>query len=169
MNTGAKVLLIFAFLVAGGVASAQQTGIQLGGFQSDPDAPVEVVADKLDLAQAEGTAVFSGNVVVIQGEMKLTAQKITVTYLKLPDGSLGTDVDTIAAVGGVVMVTPTEAAESQDAIYTPARNEVVMTGDVLLTQGPNTLAGERLIVDLLTGTGQVEGRVRTILQTGGAQ
>ncbi|OSP54690.1 lipopolysaccharide transport periplasmic protein LptA [Pseudoruegeria sp. SK021] len=150
-------------------ASAQQTGVALGGFKSDPDAPVEVAADKLDLAQSEGTAIFSGNVVVTQGEMKLTAQQIVVTYLTLPDGSLGTDVDTIAATGDVVMVTPSEAAEADKAVYTPARNEVVMSGNVLLTQGVNTLAGERLIVDLVTGTGQVDGRVRTLLQTGGTE
>ena len=41
-----------------------------------------------------------------------------------------------------------------------------MTGDVILTQGPNALSGERLIVDLTSGTGRMEGRVRTIFQTG---
>ena len=149
--------------------SAQQAGVKLNGFQADPSAPVEVNSDNLELTQAEGTAVFSGNVIVTKGEMKLNAAKIVVKYLRTPDGQIAEDVDTITASGGVVMVTPTEAAEAETAVYTPAKDEVVMTGDVLLTQGPNTLSGTRLVVDLLTGTGQVEGRVRTLLQTGGTR
>jgi len=41
-----------------------------------------------------------------------------------------------------------------------------MTGNVLLTQGPNTLGGDRLTVDLEAGSGRMEGNVRTIFQTG---
>ena len=39
-----------------------------------------------------------------------------------------------------------------------------MTGSVLLTQGDNALAGERLVVNLASGAGTVSGRVRTVLQ-----
>ncbi|MFV0245218.1 MAG: LptA/OstA family protein [Qingshengfaniella sp.] len=147
-------------------ATLAQTGIQTGGLRADPNAPVAVEADDLALDQTAGTAVFRGNVSVIQGEMTLTAPEITVHYLHNPDGSLSGDIDRITASGGVMIVTPTEAAEARDAIYTPASSEMVMTGDVVLTQGGNTLAGERLTVDLETGTGRVEGRVRTILQPG---
>ncbi len=131
-------------------AQAQSTGVQTGGLRADPDAPVEVLADSLDLDQAAGTAVFTGNLVVTQGEMKLKAPEILVEYARTADGELGSDVERITASGGVLMVTPTEAAEAQTAVYTPGANEVIMTGEVLLTQGPNTMAGERLVVDLET-------------------
>jgi lipopolysaccharide export system protein LptA len=36
-----------------------------------------------------------------------------------------------------------------------------MTGDVLLTQGGATIAGQKLTLDLTTGLGQMEGRVTT--------
>lgn len=160
------VVALAIVLLTAGVASAQGTNVQTGGFTADPNAPVEVEADNLALDQTQGTAVFSGGVVVTQGEMKLTAPEITVRYLRNADGSLSTDIEDIAASGGVMIVTPTEAAEAQEAVYTPSANQVVMTGDVVLTQGPNTLAGQKLTVDLITGTGRVEGRVRTILQPG---
>ena len=41
-----------------------------------------------------------------------------------------------------------------------------MTGDVLLTQGASALTSERMVVNLTTGTAQMAGRVKTILQTG---
>ena len=40
-------------------------------------------------------------------------------------------------------------------------------GGVILTQGQNALSAERMIVDLNTGKATLEGRVKTILQTGG--
>jgi lipopolysaccharide export system protein LptA len=42
-----------------------------------------------------------------------------------------------------------------------------MTGNVLLTQELNAVSGDRLSIDLETGTGVVEGRVRTVLRSGG--
>jgi lipopolysaccharide export system protein LptA len=163
-----RTTLVFLLLLSG-PALAQTSGVSLGGLRTDTNAPVEVTADSLSLDQTAATATFKGNVIVTQGEMRLTAAEILVAYIRQPDGQASSDIDTITASGGVTMVTPTEAAESQQAVYTPARNEVVMTGDVLLTQGPNTLNGQRLVVDLVTGSGQMEGRVRTILQPGSNQ
>ena len=48
----------------------------------------------------------------------------------------------------------------------PAR-QVTMTGDVRLTQGQNVISGQKLVVNLDTGTGTMEGRVRTTLTPGG--
>jgi lipopolysaccharide export system protein LptA len=81
-----------------------------------------------------------------------------------PDGTLGDDIDRITARDNVLLVTPEEAAEGNEAVYTLRTNEVVMTGDVILTQGGNTVAGDRLVVDMETGIGEVQGRVRTVLQ-----
>ncbi|WP_420353073.1 hypothetical protein [Paenirhodobacter sp.] len=44
-----------------------------------------------------------------------------------------------------------------------------MTGDVVLKQGPNVMSGQKLMVDLRSGTGRMDGRVRTILQPGSAR
>ncbi|MCA8881064.1 MAG: lipopolysaccharide transport periplasmic protein LptA [Rhodobacteraceae bacterium] len=159
--------LLAVSLIAPIAAAAQTTGVQLGGFTNpNPDAPVEITSKRLDLSRAAGTALFTGDVVAIQGEMRLNAQWVLVEYVMLPDGTVGQDIDTITARDKVLLVTPTEAAEGDEAIYHPLTNDVVMTGNVLLTQGTNTVAGDKMTVDLETGMGQVEGRVRTILQPG---
>ena len=62
---------------------------------------------------------------------------------------------------------PTEAAEGRDAVYTVDSGTVVMTGNVMLTQGQNALSGQKLVVDLKSGTGPMEGRVKTIFQSTG--
>ena len=67
----------------------------------------------------------------------------------------------------VILASGADAAESTDAVYTIASGEVVLTGNVLLTQGGSTISGQKLTVDLTTGTGRMDGRVRTVLQPSG--
>lgn len=146
-------------------AWAQGTEVPFGALRHDPDAQVEVTADQLSVDQSDGTAVFSGNVTVSQGDMRLEAQTVRVVYSDR-EGS-GQQVDRLEASGGVTLVAGTEAAQSREAVYTVDSGEIVMTGDVVLTQGPNALSSQKLTVDLRSGTGRLEGGVRTILQTGG--
>jgi lipopolysaccharide export system protein LptA len=42
-----------------------------------------------------------------------------------------------------------------------------MTGNVILTQGQSALSSNKMVVDLNTGQATLEGRVKSILQTGG--
>ena len=137
-------------------AVAQDTNVAFGGLKGDPTAEVEMNADTLTVSQADGQAVFSGNVVVSQGEMKLSANEVRVEY-----GPDQTSIDKLFATGSVLLVNATDAAQADQAIYTIASGEVVMTGNVLLTQGQAALSAQKLVIDLKTGTGRMEGRVKT--------
>ena len=59
------VLLISVLLstMCGALALSAQTTLALDGFQSDPEASVEVLADRLTVSQTDGAARFEGNVV----------------------------------------------------------------------------------------------------------
>ena len=140
----------------------QGTDVSFGGIRADTSQPVEVTADQLNVNQNDGTAIFTGNVVVIQGDMRLTAPRLQVEYAT-EDKS---EIERLHATGGVTMISGPEAAEAQEAVYTVADGEVVLTGDVLLTQEGSTMSGQQLFVDLDSGTGRMEGRVKTILLPG---
>jgi len=43
----------------------------LGGFATNPDQPIEIEADRLDVEDKTQTATFIGNVIATQGDMKL--------------------------------------------------------------------------------------------------
>ena len=146
-------------------AYGQGATVAFGGIKSDTSQPVEVTADQLAVNQTDGTATFTGNVVVIQGDLRLGATTVRVEYAT----DDRTRVERIVASGGVTLVSAAEAAEAKDAVYTVANGQVVMTGDVLLTQNGGTIAGQKLSVDLKTGTGQMDGRVRTIISPKGSQ
>ncbi len=152
------LVLCLSLICGAGIALAQGTNVGFGTVQPDPDAPVEVTADTLDLDQETGQAVFAGNVLVSQGLMRLTAPRLLVVYR-----SEGGIERLEATGGGVILVSGEDAAEADRAEYTIDNGLVVMTGNVLLTQGPNVLTAQQMTVNLVTGTAQMNGRVKTIL------
>lgn len=149
-------------LALAGVAAAQEARIAFGDLAQDTTLPVEVTAETLAVNNADGTAVFTGNVVVIQGEMKLSAAEVRVVY-----NEDQTAIDQLIASGGVTIVNLADAAEAREAVYTIDTGLIVLTGDVLLTQGPSVIAGQKLTVNLKDGTGVMEGRVTTTFVPGG--
>ncbi|WP_022706974.1 MULTISPECIES: lipopolysaccharide transport periplasmic protein LptA [Paracoccus] len=153
--------LTLALLPAAAIAQS----VAFGGMDSDPSAPVEVAADNLSVNQSDGSARFTGNVVIGQGEMRLSADDVTVEYA---EG--GQDrIRALLARGNVTLVAGEDAAEAQEARYDVEAGTVLLTGDVLLTQGRNVLSGNRITVDIRNGTAEAQGRVRTILQQGSGQ
>lgn len=151
-----RTALLAMFLAAPALA---QTGINLGNLSADPSQPVEIEAEQLNVVQDTGKAVFSGNVVVGQGDLRLRANQIEVTY----DDTTG-DVTFLTATGGVTFVTPTEEAEAQRAVYDLKAETLTLSGNVLLSQGPSAIMSERMDVNLATGTAQMSGKVRSVLQ-----
>lgn len=143
-------------------AAAQGTSVAFGTLRQNPDAPVEVTADSLAVDQDTGRATFSGNVLIGQGEMRLSAAKVLVVYT---EGNSG--IERLEASGGVTLVSGPDAAESKAANYDIDSGTIVMTGSVLLTQGVNALTAEKMTINLRDGTAQMSGRVKTVLQPSG--
>lgn len=151
--------LCFAFVV--GTAAFAQTNINLGALNADPSAPVEITADTLSVDQDSGTAVFEGNVVIGQGELRLSAGAVEVVY----NGDTG-QISRLSASGGVTFVTDTEAAEASAANYDLEAGTLLLSGDVLLTQGASAISADTMRINLTTGAAQMDGRVRTIFVQG---
>ena len=63
-------------------AFAEGTAVAFGGLKADTSLPVEVKADTLAVDQVSGQASFTGNVLVVQGEMRLSADEVRVEYAK---------------------------------------------------------------------------------------
>jgi lipopolysaccharide export system protein LptA len=162
-----RTLFAVAFLASMPVlATAAGMQVAFGGLQHDSSLPVEVTADALQVDQTDGSAVFSGNVVVGQGSMRLSANRVSVIYANSGGDATG-QISKMHATGNVVLVNGAEAAEANEAVYTIGSAQIVMTGNVLLTQGRNALSSQRMVVNLNTGQATMEGRVKTIFQAQG--
>jgi len=158
------MLILLAVILMPALATAQGTQITFGGLKHDTSQPVEMASDSLQINQANGSAVFTGNVVIGQGTMRLSASRVVVEYAQ---GAIPRRISKLHATGGVVLVNGTEAAEASEAVYSIDSGNIVMTGNVILTQGQSALSSNRMVVNMKTGQATLEGRVKTILQTGG--
>lgn len=152
-------LIALLWAVFGPGLAAAQTQMALGGLDADPNAPVEITAESLSVDQATGRATFKGEVLIGQGDMKISAATVEVIY----DEASG-DISRLEAEGGVTFVTPTEAAEADRAVYDIAAGNLTLTGDVLLTQARTALSSQSMVIDLAAGTAQLDGQVRTVIE-----
>ena len=154
---------LISALLLGSALPALAQNVAFGGIKADTSALVEMSADSLSVNQKDGSATFTGNVVIAQGEMKLQAGKVTVTYVEGGQQRI----QSLHATGGVVLVSGPDAAEAVEAVYNVESGVIDLSGDVVLTQGQNVMTGDKMQVSLADGTAQVQGRVRTVLQPGG--
>jgi len=164
----------------------------LGGLGGDSKEPIKIDADKLDVLDKENKAVFTGNVVAVQGETTVRCTVMTVLYEGRNGGPGGagaaraapaaapaapangaaaaqgqsndSSIKQILCKGPVTVVSKTQAATSDNAVFDRAANTVIMTGNVALNDGPNITRGEKLTYNTVTGVANVEtskgGRVQ---------
>ena len=151
------VLIIFGIVFAT-AAWAQSTVLSLSGETHDRTLPVDIQADALSVNQDAQIAVFTGNAVVKQGGLVLSADEISVNYSE--DGS---EIETVNAKGNVAFSNSTETAESEAAQYQVASGDLTMSGNVVLVQGPSRISGNQLDMNIVTNIAQMSGNVRTRL------
>ena len=122
----------------------------------DSSLPIEITADRLEVAQKEQVATFAGNVDAVQGDLVLSADKLRVYYqgkaekIGLATGT-GSTIRRIEAEGDVLLSSPQETASGEFGVYDVPAELVTLEGSVVLTRGDNVIRGERLEMDLATG------------------
>jgi lipopolysaccharide export system protein LptA len=132
-------------------ASGQEPASALKGH--DTDAPVDVAADRIEVQDRADRAIFSGNVIVRQAQLQLTAQRLTVAY----SSAGGIQIERIDASGGVFLRSPSETARGQYAIYDINERLITLVGGVTLTRGESRVSGGRLVLDLDSGRAVMDG------------
>lgn len=141
--------------LAGGVAAlgfGSLAGAQtIAGFNSN--APVNYAADRIELQDRQNRVVLSGDVVVEQADLRLTAGRMTVAYTD--SGTLR--IQRIDATGGVTVRRGGEQASGAAGVYDFNREIIVLSGGVRLRRNGNTLNGGRLVIDLESGVASVDG------------
>ncbi len=117
------------------------------------NAPVDVAADRIEVQDRSDRAIFSGDVVVRQGDLTLSSERLTVAYTDAG----GIQIDRLDASGGVILRSPSETASGQFAIYDLNNRLITMLGGVTLTRGQSRVSGARLVLSLDTGRAVLDG------------
>jgi lipopolysaccharide export system protein LptA len=166
------------------------------GFGSNSKEPIQIDADKLEVFSKEQRAVYTGNVVAIQGDTTIKAPTMIVFYERQEKGADakaadkpaggeakpegegeggGTQLKRVEAKGGVSVVSKDQVATGNEGVFDRAANKIILTGNVALSQGENITKGQKLVYDTETGIAVVEsgaqagtpgGRVRGVFVPG---
>jgi len=172
-------------------ANPEDTGVPnaLQGFQQNRGQPVQIEAARLEVRDKQKVATFSGNVKVVQGDTTMHCKILVVYYEpKTPDGQGpqpampaatpgpggASQISKLEAKGNVVVVQKDQTATGDTGLFDMKSNTVTLLNNVVVSQGPNVMHGERLVVDLTTGVSRVDagntnGPVRMLIQNNGPQ
>ncbi len=161
----AAALLLVAFLVAAGTSSAQPAAGISGREQGSQ--PIEITADRVQADSVRNSVTFEGNVVAVQADVTLHANRIHAEYSREAKA-----IERIEADGNVRVVQGDREARAPRATFFNLEQRVVLSGGADLRQGENTLKGETLTLFLrenrsvVTG-GEGGGRVRAVINPKG--
>jgi lipopolysaccharide export system protein LptA len=181
----AGALLLSASAVAGlpslalAQVGAKERAVGFGNFGASKE-PIKIDADRLDVFDKEGKAVFAGNVVAVQGESTMNCSLMTVLYEQQNRGQDGgaspapqandSAIKKIDCTGPVTIVSRTQVATGNNATFDRVSNKILLIGNATLSDGPNVTRGERVVYDLNTGVANIEttpgGRVRALFVPG---
>ena len=164
--------LIAALALAAAEAAAQDFGAAFSGFDTGSDDPIQIEADQLEVRDPEKLAIYSGNVRVRQGDTLLETPSLQVFYAgeATAEGVPGSSVSRIEAGPGVNVRSGDQTASGDRIVLDMDQDLVTMSGNVVLTQGPNVVRGDRLVVNLATRQGHIEGnRVQTLITPAAGQ
>ena len=136
----------------------------------DSNAPINISADKFVADSNAKTGTWTGNVVVIQSDMRMRANSVRLNVTGKDNKP-----DKIFANGSVVVDSPNSGTVTgDDGVYDVVAHTVTMTGkQVVLTKDKDVMRGTKLTVNLDTGkavlgAGKVPGSPNApSAQTGG--
>lgn len=149
MRVTALTLTIILGLTAG----------QAHALSSDREKPATIEADEVEFDFRTGERTYTGNVVVVQGTLRITGDKMVIqydqeteqikeatswgnpaTFKQRPDGK---DQDVYG--------------EGQTIVMDQIDNELTLTEDASMTQGGNTASGREIVYDMSADKMTVKG------------
>ena len=151
----------------------------LQGFQQNRGQPVQIEASRLEVRDKDKVATFTGNVKVVQGDTTMRCKTLVVFYEQ--QNKDGQQAQAAAQDHAGREARPRRLVADQQArsqrrrhrrpegpdrhrrharLFDMKSNTVTLLGNVLVSQGPNVMRGEKLVVDLTTGVSRVDAGKR---------
>ena len=147
---------VFSFSIA------EEVEKPIPSFKFNSSLPLEIKSEELNIEQNTGKATFSGSVMATQGNLILTAVTIVVEYA-LKNSRMTSEMKKLTANKDVTIVSDTQSAVANKVVYDIISENIIMTGDVILKEGLSATSGDKLTINLNTGSRRMEGNVRTLI------
>lgn len=183
-NALALALLLPAVTSEAWAQASKERAVGFGNFGSSKE-PIKIDANKLDVFDKEGRAVFAGDVVAVQGDSTMKCTTMTVYYEQQnreggaqpaaapaagAQGPNESAIKKIDCAGPVTIVSRTQVATGDNATFDRGANKILLTGNAALSDGPNVTRGDRVVYDINTGVASIDtkpgSRVRALFVPG---
>lgn len=164
------------------------TGTPFAGFGGNSKEPIKIDAARLEVFDKENRAVYSGDVVSVQGQSTLRCSVMTIHYTggagrggksepakaepaKPAPAAGNNSIRRIDCQGPVSLVSGTMSATSKFMTYDAINETATFTGSVVIVDCENVQRGERAVYDTRSGRATVDagagGRVQGVFVPGG--
>ncbi|MGE0022751.1 MAG: LPS export ABC transporter periplasmic protein LptC [Hyphomicrobium sp.] len=143
----------------------------LASFKTNPDAPVDLTADSLDVDDKRKVAVFRGDVDATQDTFKIRCAELSAFYRgeaglldaatpgTTPDAGnkQSTELTRLEARKEVHVTSKDGQTATGDwADFDAKTNKITMGGNVVLSRGKNMVRGTRLLIDMTSGESKID-------------
>jgi lipopolysaccharide export system protein LptA len=167
---------------ANGAKGDQQTFFGFGNGTKSKE-PITITSDTLEYEYKDGIIVYRGDVLAVQGETKIKSNELRIILAKTDDGKKknGNDavgalddasaskLQSVVATGSVRIDQGARWAVGGKATFDQSNRTLVLTENPVMHDGPNEVAGDRVVVFLDENRSVVEGgrkRVKAVLFPG---
>ena len=139
--------------------------------------PITITSDNLEYEYKDGVIVYRGEVLAVQGDIKVRSNELRITLAKSGDdkaeegaatlaSASSSKLDAVVASGNVRIDQGTRWAVGGKATFDQKNRTLVLTESPVLHDGPNEVVGDRVVVYLDEDRSVVEGgrrRVKAVL------
>ncbi len=121
-------------------------------LSTDRDQPINIEADQAEADDIEGITVYRGDVVIIQGSLKITGDLVTIYFDE------NQEMKKMVADGKPATFTqkpdgpdPVQNAEASTLEFYAAEDTIVLIGDAHSWQGENSIRAQQIVYDTRRG------------------
>jgi lipopolysaccharide export system protein LptA len=142
--------------------------------------PITITSDNLEYQYQDGIVIYRGDVLAVQGDVKVKSNELRITLVKSDDSNgkkvtakAATDLDnadasklqTVVATGSVRIDQGTKWAVAGKATFDQTKRTLVLTENPVVHDGPNEVLGDRITVYMDENRSIVEGGPKRVKAT----
>ncbi len=117
--------------------------------------PVNITSNKVEIVRDKGQIIFLGNVIAVQDEFTLYADKMVVEYNESKDQKI--NINNIKAINNVKFTNKTIIAIGDEGIYDVRKNIIIMKKNIKATEKGITVYADEFSYDVNTGKSNIVG------------
>lgn len=136
-------------------------------LESDREQPATIEADEVEFDFRNGTRTYKGNVVVVQGTLRITGEKLVIQYTEGGDEQI----ETATSWGNPATFKQRPDGKDSDVygegdeiVLNEIDNTLTLIENAVMTQAGNTAKGKRIIYDMAADKMTVKGMERQTQQ-----